>query len=166
MVKIATVKGDASVLNLHCGEIRDKDECSIEVVGCLVVLAGTGVTKGELSERVGDEDPVLLRGVVEVVGCLEFLRGIIATLKDGVVVCCGRCLWLLCVTGKADDEGQKARSQGARRAHLEMLHRKDPMHEKLSAIVMMRGLTTELTLLSYVTKKGRWLENATLRWRH
>jgi hypothetical protein len=75
MVEIAAIEGDRGVLNLHRGKIRGQDECGIDAVGGLVILAGTGAAEGELSERVGDEDPVLLCGVGEQPSFQRYLTG-------------------------------------------------------------------------------------------
>jgi hypothetical protein len=115
VVEITGVEGDVSVLDLHGGEIGDEGEGGVEVVGCLVVLAGAGVAEGELAERVGDEDAVLLGGVVEVVGCLKFLGGVVAALEDRVVLMGSG---LLCAEGKGQGEGQKSDPGGGLRATL------------------------------------------------
>ena len=80
VIEIAVIQSDPGIFNLHGWKIRNEVECGIKVVRSFVILAGMGTAKGQLTERVGDEDPVLLRGVVEVVRCLVLLRGIISAL--------------------------------------------------------------------------------------
>jgi hypothetical protein len=98
-----------------------------------------GAAEGELTERVGDEDAILLGGVIEIVGGLELLRGIVAALQDGVVMGRGGWLRLLCGDGKASRDGQKTRPYGVLRAHLEVVHREDPIYGWSVALSRVRA---------------------------
>jgi hypothetical protein len=67
---------------LQHGKLRDEVERFVEVACRLLVVAGVALGDGELANRIGEEDAVLRSGLVELVGGLITLSGLVALLQD------------------------------------------------------------------------------------